>query len=180
MLPIKQRTSISIHTAHHVNAQQQQIYPGTHQMKRLQSCRKYNSSKAGDCVAVLRIACRRHMLLNKHELHTTSAPHTHRTSCQRPTKQNQKYPGTHQIKLRQCCRKYNSSKAGDFVPLLPPHADVTCYRSNTNFTQHPHRSRTAHHVNAQRHKIKNTLELTKRSVFNPAGNTAPARLVIWL
>jgi hypothetical protein len=58
------------------------------------------------------------------------------------------------------------------------HADVTCYQSNTNFAQHPHRSRTAHHVNAGQNKIKNTRELTKESVVNAAGNTASLRLVV--
>ena len=198
------------------------------------------------------------MLPNKHELHTTSTSLTHRTSCQRPTKQNQKYPGTYQIKrrqscrkynsskagdsgtyqikLRQSCRKYNSRKAGDFVAplriacgrhMLPikhklhtasaPH--ITSTHNNTKSTkpwnspkkessilqeiQHhqgwrlgcssAHRMRTSHatdqtqtshsiytthHVNAQQHKIKRTLELTKRSVVNAAGNTTPARLVI--
>jgi hypothetical protein len=48
-----------------------------------------------------------------------------------------------------------------------------------NSTQHHQMSLTAHHINAQQNKIKSIPELTKSSVFNPAGNTTPARLVIW-
>ena len=91
---------------------------GTYQIKLRQSCRKYNSRKAGDCIVALRIACRRHMLPIKHKLPTTSTSLTHRTSRQCTTTQNQKYTGTHQIKLRQSCRKYNSSRAGDSVAPL--------------------------------------------------------------
>ncbi len=93
-------------------------YHVTHQIKRLQSCRKYNPSKAGDLVARLRIVIRRRMLPTKHELHTASPNVANSTSYQRTTKQNQKYPGTHQIKRLQSCRKYNPSKAGDLVPRL--------------------------------------------------------------
>ena len=87
-------------------------------MKLRQSCRKQKSSKAGDLVALLCIACRRHMLPIKHELCTASTSLTHRTSRQRRTKQNQKYPGTHQRKRRECCRKYSIIKAGDLIVVL--------------------------------------------------------------
>jgi hypothetical protein len=55
------------------------------------------------------------------------------------------------------------------------HAELRYNRTNTNFTQHPHRTCTAHHVNDQQNKIRSTLELTKSSVVNLAGNTAPER-----
>jgi hypothetical protein len=80
------------------------------------------------------------MLPIKIELHTTSAPHKHRTSCQRTTKQNQKNPGTHQIKLRQSCRKYSTSKAGDSVA----HLRIACRRQMLPIKHKLHTASTQH------------------------------------
>jgi hypothetical protein len=50
----------------------------------------------------------------------------------------------------------------------------------TNQKQTENSIRSAYRVNAQQHKIKNTLDLTKSSADKPEEKTTPARLVISL
>ena len=96
------------------------------------------------------------MLPNKHELHTTSTSLTHRTSCQRPTKQNQKYPGTHQIKRRQSCRKYSTRKVQQTVrKVMVVILRIACRRHMLPIKHKLHTASTPH-ITSMHNNTKST------------------------
>jgi hypothetical protein len=116
---------------------------------------------------------------NSRNTHTAHALYIKQNSY-KTTKQNQKYPGTHQIQSRESYRKYSTIKAGDFVVVLR----IACRRHMLPIKHKLHTTSTnrVRRTSSQRHtkERQNDLDLTKPRSNKPAGNSNPARLVIAL
>ena len=123
----------------------------THQPKLRQSCREYRAIKAEDWVVALRMTCTRQIQRRNKNNHATSTPHAPRTSHTHTTTQSLQASTTHQIKLRQSCRKYRAIKAGDVVVRLRMTRKRQILSRNkinqTTFAQHAPRTSYTHTTN---------------------------------